>query len=75
MVTTSSASFARRLRLARNHGIASDARERQRRGQWFYQMTDLGYNYRLTDIGCALGLSQLKKLSRNLARRRAIANR
>jgi perosamine synthetase len=75
MVTTSSAVFAQRLRSARNHGIASDARERQRRGQWFYRMTDLGYNYRLTDMGCALGLSQLKKLSKNLARRREIAER
>ena len=71
MVTTDDAKFARQLRMFRNHGIDSDARERQANGHWCYEMVALGYNYRLTDIGCALGISQLRKLDANLARRRA----
>ena len=58
----------------RNHGIDSDARQRQAEGQWYYEMLALGYNYRLTDIACALGISQLRKLEANLHRRREIAN-
>jgi dTDP-4-amino-4,6-dideoxygalactose transaminase len=44
-------------------------------GSWFYEMVELGYNYRLTDFQCALGISQLKKLPAWLARRRQIAAR
>ena len=75
MVTTDDAKLARQLRMFRNHGIDSDARQRQAEGQWLYEMVALGFNYRLTDIGCALGLSQLKKLPNNIARRREIAAR
>jgi perosamine synthetase len=73
MVTTDDARLAETLRRFRNHGISSDARERQKAGQWFYEMVQLGFNYRLTDIACALGLSQLDKLAANLRRRREIA--
>ena len=73
MVTTDNDDMAARLRLFRNHGIEGDARQRQANGQWYYEMVDQGYNYRLTDIGSALGLSQLKKLDQNLSRRREIA--
>jgi perosamine synthetase len=73
MVTTDRADFAETLRRFRNHGISSDARQRQAEGQWRYEMVLLGFNYRLTDIACALGLSQLKKLDDNLRRRREIA--
>jgi UDP-4-amino-4,6-dideoxy-N-acetyl-beta-L-altrosamine transaminase len=73
MVTTDNEEFAHRLRLFRNHGIESDARQRQAEGNWHYEMIALGYNYRLTDIGCGLGISQLRRLSSNLARRREIA--
>ena len=73
MVTTNDARLADTLRRFRNHGISSEARERQESGQWFYEMSLLGFNYRLTDIACALGLSQLGKLEANLARRREIA--
>lgn len=72
MVTTDDEGLAQKLRAFRNHGITSEARERQEKGSWFYEMVALGYNYRLTDLQCALGLSQLKKLDRWLARRRAI---
>jgi perosamine synthetase len=75
MVTTDHADYAEALRRFRNHGISSDARQRQSDGQWYYEMVLLGYNYRLTDIACALGLSQLKKLEANLSRRREIAAR
>src|SRR5271157_2028017 len=75
MVTTDRADLAESLRRFRNHGISSDARQRQAEGQWHYEMVLLGFNYRLTDIACALGLSQLKKLEANLARRREIAAR
>ena len=73
MVTTNDARLADHLRRFRNHGISSDARDRQRAGQWYYEMVLLGFNYRLSDIACALGLSQMKKLDANLARRRKIA--
>lgn len=75
MVTTNDSQLAQRLRIFHNHGINSDARNRMAQGQWYYEMVALGFNYRLTDIGCALGLSQLRKLDSNLARRREIAAR
>jgi perosamine synthetase len=75
MVTTDRADFAETLRRFRNHGISSEARQRQSMAQWHYEMVLLGFNYRLTDIACALGLSQLKKLEGNLSRRREIAAR
>ena len=73
MVTTNDARLAETLRRFRNHGISSEARQRQEAGQWFYEMVLLGFNYRLTEIACALGLSQLERLDANLARRREIA--
>jgi perosamine synthetase len=73
MVTTNDERLAETLRRFRNHGVSSEARERQDAGQWFYEMVLLGFNYRLTDIACALGLSQLERLAPNLARRREIA--
>lgn len=75
MVTTNNARFAETLRRFRNHGISSDARQRQSAGQWHYEMVLLGFNYRLPDIACALGIEQLKKLDANLVRRREIAER
>src|SRR5271169_1257714 len=75
VVATNDARLAETLRRFRNHGISSEARERQEAGKWFYEMVLLGFNYRLTDIACALGLSQLEKLAPNLARRREMAAR
>lgn len=75
MVVTNDEEFARRLRLFRSHGIDSDPRERSIAGRWYYEMICLGYNYRLPDINCALGLSQLRRLDANLARRREVARR
>jgi UDP-4-amino-4,6-dideoxy-N-acetyl-beta-L-altrosamine transaminase len=73
MVTTNRPELAAKLKQFRNHGISHDARQREAGGQWFYEMQFLGFNYRLTDIACALGLSQMPRLEANLARRRAIA--
>jgi len=73
MVTTNDSELASRLRRFRNHGITSTHFDREKVGSWHYEQIDLGYNYRLTDIQCALGLSQLAKLDRWVERRRAIA--
>jgi perosamine synthetase len=75
MVTTNNAKLTETLRRFRNHGISSDARQRQTTGNWQYEMVLLGFNYRIPDILCSLGISQLKKLDANLARRREIAAR
>ena len=75
MVTTDNVELARRLRLFRNHGITSSSQQRDAAGSWFYEMVELGYNYRLTDFQCALGVEQLRKLSAWIARRRQIATR
>jgi perosamine synthetase len=75
MVATNNAQFAEILRRFRNHGISSEARQRHSAGQWHYEMVLLGFNYRLPDIACALGIEQLKKLDANLARRREVAAR
>jgi perosamine synthetase len=75
MITTNDAPAARRMRAFRNHGITTDHRQREERGSWTYEMVDLGYNYRITDFQCALGISQLRRLQNNVARRQAIARR
>jgi UDP-4-amino-4,6-dideoxy-N-acetyl-beta-L-altrosamine transaminase len=75
MITTDEAPLAERLKMFRNHGITSDHWQREQQGAWAYEMVELGYNYRLTDFQCALGMSQLKKLPGWVARRQAIAQR
>lgn len=75
MVTMNDSILASKLRHFRTHGISTDQQLRADYGDWFYEMNDLGYNYRLTDIQCALGLSQLKKLPDFLNARRRIAER
>ena len=75
MVTTDDASLAERMRIFRNHGISTDHHQRSVAGTWCYEMRELGYNYRLSDIQCALGISQLKKLDDWIRRRQDIAAR
>ncbi len=75
VVTTADPERARGMRNFRTHGITTDHRQREAHGSWFYEMVALGYNYRLTDIQCALGLSQLKRLPAWIARRRELAAR
>jgi perosamine synthetase len=75
VITTNDPELARTMRVFRNHGITTDFRERQQHGAFFYEMTMLGYNYRLSDIHCALGLSQLPHVEEWTRRRQAIAAR
>ena len=75
VITTASFETAHAMRRFRNHGITSDHFEREQIGSWLYAMVELGYNYRMSDIQSALGLSQLEKLAGWITRRRAIAER
>jgi perosamine synthetase len=75
MIVCDDEDLADKMRVFRNHGITSCHRQREEEGTWFYEMVDLGWNYRLTDFQCALGISQLRKLSAWVARRREIARR
>lgn len=75
MITTDEPSLAERMRIFRNHGITTDHRQRDTQGSWFYKMMELGYNYRVTDFQCAMGMSQLKKLPKWMERRHEIAHR
>jgi perosamine synthetase len=73
MITTQDAQAAATMRAFRNHGITTDHRQRAHKGTWFYEMVELGFNYRITDMQCALGLSQLSRLPDWIRRRREIA--
>jgi len=84
MLVTARADWADRARRLRSHGLVRDSAQFEEpavgggfaeRGPWFYEMQELGYNYRLTDLQCALGISQLRRLDRFLARRREIVAR
>ncbi len=75
MVVTNKPQYHQRMIMFRNHGITTDHRQRSEKGSWFYEMVDLGYNYRITDFQCALGTSQLKKLPGWIKRRQEIASR
>jgi len=72
-IATDDAELSRRMRMFRHHGIDIDSRGREENGYWFYEMLELGFNYHVSDIQCALGISQLAKLSESVARRQAIA--
>jgi perosamine synthetase len=74
VVTTADPALAARMRMFRNHGITVDHEQRGAQASWIYEIVELGYNYRLSDIQCALGLSQLGKLAARVARRQAIAD-
>jgi len=68
MVVTNSKALYEKLKLIRNHGMVKKPAD----GAWYYEVAEPYFNYRLTDIQCALGLSQLKKLPMFLKKRRAI---
>ena len=74
-IVTNDTALADRMRIFRNHGITSDHGQRAKIGSWHYEMVELGFNYRLTDIQCALGLTQLTKLERFIESRRQVAAR
>ena len=76
MVTTNDKELFDRLSLLRTHGITKNpACLHENHGGWYYEMQELGYNYRLTDFQAALGLSQLKRADEGLKRRQKIAVR
>lgn len=76
MVLTNDEEYYERLEMFRTHGITKDPEKLQRNeGPWYYEMQKLGYNYRLTDFQCALGISQCNKLDRFIQRRREIVQR
>lgn len=78
MVTTRRLDLAEKLKLLRSHGIEKNAgnfiEPNGRSRPWYYEMTMLGFNYRITDIQCALGLSQLKRIDKIVEHRRQIAS-
>ena len=77
MAMTNDAKLARRMQLLRSHGITRDEGEMTHMsdGPWYYQQIDLGYNYRMTDLQAALGLSQMQRLDEFVTKRHIIAKR
>jgi UDP-4-amino-4,6-dideoxy-N-acetyl-beta-L-altrosamine transaminase len=77
IITTHDPALARRLRLLRSHGMTRDPSEMVSplEGPWYYQQVALGFNYRITDLQAALGLSQLRRLKAMQARRVELADR
>ena len=73
-VTTNNRKLYEKLCMLRTHGIYKNKKMSKEKGLWYYEMRALGYNYRITDFQCALGLSQLKKLNNCIKRRREIVN-
>lgn len=76
MIVTDNEEYYRKLKLFRSHCITREEdMMTENEGPWFYQQLYLGYNYRMTDIQAALGISQMKKLDRFLQRRKELAER
>jgi UDP-4-amino-4,6-dideoxy-N-acetyl-beta-L-altrosamine transaminase len=76
MITTNDETLYKKLLLLRTHGITKDpCLLHENHGGWYYEMQELGYNYRLTDFQAALGISQLERADEGLKKRRAIAKK
>jgi UDP-4-amino-4,6-dideoxy-N-acetyl-beta-L-altrosamine transaminase len=77
MATTKDAHLANKMQRLRSHGITRDANEMTHtpEGPWYYQQIDLGFNYRMTDMQAALGLSQMRRLDEFVAKRHSLAKR
>lgn len=77
MAMTQDAQLAKRMQLLRSHGITRDEADMTHApdGPWYYQQIELGYNYRMTDIQAALGVSQMQRLDEFVARRQSLAER
>ena len=76
MITTNNKILYEKIRNLRTHGIQQDPEKKiYNHGVWYYEMQELGYNYRLTDIQSALGISQLKRLDNNISSRKKIAKK
>lgn len=76
LATTNQAQLANKMRLLSSHGVTrdTDLMTHESHGPWYYQQIDLGFNYRMTDIQAALGLSQLTRLDEFVSRRAALAS-
>ena len=76
-ITTAKPELAAALEVFRCHGMVRDPNQLRQPspGPWYYEQQTLGYNYRITDVQCALGISQMRKLDRFLARRRELVAR
>lgn len=77
MITTNSEKLYKHMLKLRSHGIERDERlfKEKSHGGWYHEMQELGYNYRMSDINAALGLSQLKRITSNIKRRNEIAKK
>ncbi|MFZ2301368.1 MAG: UDP-4-amino-4,6-dideoxy-N-acetyl-beta-L-altrosamine transaminase [Gallionella sp.] len=77
MALTNDGNLAKRMQLLRSHGITREAADMTHApdGAWYYQQVELGFNYRMTDIHAALGLSQMRRLDEFVAKRHEIAGR
>lgn len=77
LATTNDPDLARRMQLFRSHGITRDPSfmTHEPDGPWYYQQIELGYNYRMTELQAALGISQMKRIDDFVSRRHAIAQR
>ncbi|HJW40255.1 MAG TPA: UDP-4-amino-4,6-dideoxy-N-acetyl-beta-L-altrosamine transaminase [Rhizomicrobium sp.] len=73
MAVSDNVEYAAHMRRFRNHGIDSDAHKRETTGAFTYDMVELGYNYRIPDLLCALGMAQLSRLAQWVAKRQQIA--
>ena len=74
MIVTNNKELYQKLSLFRSHGITrNELSLKKLEGNWYYEQQLLGYNYRITDIQCALGISQMRKLERFIKRRRKLA--
>jgi dTDP-4-amino-4,6-dideoxygalactose transaminase len=77
MIMTNNQEFSDKLKILRSHGMTREQKfmQSESEGVWYYQQVALGHNYRLTDIQCALGLSQLKRIDEFVSKRHDLAKR
>lgn len=74
-IMTDNKTFYTKINVLRTHGMVKDSSMKSDHGPWYYEMQQLGYNYRMTDVQCALGINQLKKINTFLKKRKKIASK
>jgi len=77
LATTNSEELAERMQLLRSHGVTRNQKlmTKEIEGAWYYQQIDLGFNYRMTELQAALGVSQMKRLDEFVAKRHSLQER
>ena len=75
MIVTNNENYYKRGMSCRSHGICRDFKEREKMNSHYYEMNDLGFNYRIPDVLCALGINQMNKLDKFITRRNEIAKK